>query len=357
MKIVLLLADVKERALTNIKNTVVTVLDELEVELEQISLETLPYFNGNSNEIADNIVRQINDSTGIIAYSNVYLGGMHGAMQTFLNYISIHQILDKPLLTITYSNFWGEIEAGYQISKAWRFLGGSDGGCIAFNSYISEEDTLRIVDKQIENFYRSLKQGVSNIISSERMLFTTGAKPQVNNPVTTVAQPVEAAPIATSTPQYETINTEEKEIEEITNLLKGKIGGDTNFQPISTGTYARPQQQTTNVTRKVAKRIASLPHYFIAQYDKSLNMVVQYIINDTKEMGYIVISNGDCRYNEGMANRCDVEIMLLDTILEEIIIKSISYQKAFMVGKIKVKGNFALLPKLDQIFRSNREYN
>ena len=38
--------------------------------------------------------------------------------------------------------------------------------------------------------------------------------------------------------------------------------------------------------------------------------------------------------------------------LNAILSKKITYQKAFMLGKLKVKGNFSVLPKLDQVFKA-----
>ncbi|OON96440.1 MAG: hypothetical protein ATN36_05555 [Epulopiscium sp. Nele67-Bin005] len=104
-------------------------------------------------------------------------------------------------------------------------------------------------------------------------------------------------------------------------------------------------------TGQSVRKLASLPHYFTAQFDKELNMIVQYFISDTKEKGYLTIAKGDCIYTEGVAPEYAVEITLSDKTLQELMSKELSYQRSFMVGKIKVKGNFALLPKLDQIFK------
>ena len=45
-------------------------------------------------------------------------------------------------------------------------------------------------------------------------------------------------------------------------------------------------------------------------------------------------------------------MIVTEEVLESVLAKKITYQKAFMLGKLKVKGNFAILPKLDQIFKA-----
>ena len=70
------------------------------------------------------------------------------------------------------------------------------------------------------------------------------------------------------------------------------------------------------------------------------------------EKGYIVIRNGDCIFTEEVDTSPTVELNLSENVLKDILAKKITYQKAFMLGKLKVKGNFAVLPKLDQIFKA-----
>ncbi|ONI46286.1 hypothetical protein AN641_01850 [Candidatus Epulonipiscioides gigas] len=350
MKIVLLCANIKDEILLSIKETIAKVFLELEVEVEEINLEILPYFTGEKSIVSDQIFKEIENCNGLIAFSNIYITGIHGSMQTFFNYVTVYQeiILNKPMLAITYSKIWGETEAAHLISKFWRFLGGTDINPIALNAYLSREDALKIIERQLENYYRQLNQGISNIISTERMLFLN----RNNTNDFTLSGTLKTENLNSAKKPLSLYNTtEEKEIAEITNLLKEKISDDDTFTPLKTGTYQKPP------ITKVYKKIASLPHYFIAHHDKSFSTIIQYIINDTKEAGFIIIKGGDCIYEDGITDNYNVEISMIDSVFDELITKSLSYQKAFMVGRIKVKGNFAILPKLDQIFRSSREYN
>ena len=119
---------------------------------------------------------------------------------------------------------------------------------------------------------------------------------------------------------------------------------------MQSGVYSRPPQVLT--THINSKRLQQIPHYFAAQYDKELNMILKYQITDVDEKGYIIIKDGDCTFTEEIDKSPTVEMSLSEDVLKEILIKKITYQKAFMLGKLKVKGNFAVLPKLDQIFKA-----
>ncbi|OON95545.1 MAG: hypothetical protein ATN36_08120 [Epulopiscium sp. Nele67-Bin005] len=151
MKIVLLLANCSHNVLYQMQETIINVLTELELEIKPVHLETLPYFNGRTSLEMDNILRDISESKGVIALCNIHLIGMHSAMQTFFDYLSVYPdaIVGKSLLTITYSDLWGEGEAAYQISRGWKFLGGSDIGTIAFNSHSGVEEEISVLEKQM----------------------------------------------------------------------------------------------------------------------------------------------------------------------------------------------------------------
>ena len=83
-----------------------------------------------------------------------------------------------------------------------------------------------------------------------------------------------------------------------------------------------------------------------------MNMVIQYLITDMNENGAIVIKDGDCSYIEGIVESSTIEIAMTSDILTQVLTKQITYQKAFMIGKLKVRGNFAMLSKLDQVFKA-----
>ncbi|ONI46570.1 hypothetical protein AN640_00650 [Candidatus Epulonipiscium fishelsonii] len=352
MKIVLLLANCNTLILKGMQSTIIDVLTELDLDVVPISLENLPYFNGSATIEMDNIMNHISQSKGVIALCNVHLIGVHGSMQTFFDYLRIYEqdVFGKSLLTITYSNFWGEGDAANLINKGWRFLGGNDAGTVLFNSYLDPQEQLKLLEKKIENFYRSLKQDVPYMISSEHELYIKYAEKGGVHQSTRSSQPANHQAINNSS---KPLTEEERDIQEITKLLKTQIQPEeTPFMPM--GIYNKQQVNPTSTQTQVlhpAKRLPNLCHYFVAHHEKDLVLNVQYCVTDTKERGYITINQGDCEYKDGVIDTFTVEITLSDSTLSELMNNEVTYQKAFMLGKIKVKGNFAVLPKLDQVFQ------
>jgi putative sterol carrier protein len=57
----------------------------------------------------------------------------------------------------------------------------------------------------------------------------------------------------------------------------------------------------------------------------------------------------ECEYRDG-TDSVDVEISLSDNILNEIIVGRMTFQRAFMSGSMKMKGDFTTLRMLDQLF-------
>lgn len=385
MKVVLLLADCNANHLRKSVEIVVNVLQELEIEIHKVDLYKLPYFMGTKSREMDMIMSAIRESKGVIAVSNVPMLSVHGAMQSFFDGATLYETKDfnKPMLAITYSEWLGETEAAQHMLKAWNILGGIEGGKICFNKQVPLGELESRIERETEDFYRLLKQERSNIGCSERMIyrsikegiqFGSGSivetvpkekvekQPEIKSFVSMLkaegadsikefTKPVVEAPKVVQTTSVASkeshidLSTKEQTIKEISNLLKKEI--DDEFVSMNTGVYRRPGQAEGIKNKKIQQ----IPHYFIAQHDKELNAVLKYQITDLNEQGYIIIQNGDCVYEETVAGVPTVELVLTDEVFKEIQNKRMTYQKAFMLGKLKVKGNFAILPKLDKIFK------
>lgn len=386
MKVVLLLADCNANYLRKSVDTVIKVLEELDIEIHKVDLYKLPYFMGNKSKEMDAIVAAIRESKGVIAVSNVPMLSMHGAMQSFFDGATVYngEEFNKPMLAITYSEWLGEMEAAERMLKAWNILGGIEGGKICFNKQVPFGEIEARLEKEIEDFYRLLKQERSNIGCSERLIYRsikegisfsgphydvqakeepkTERQPEIKSfasmlraehaeqtktPQTAFVEAPKAVKsvVAPAAEGHIDLSTKEQTIKEISSLLKKEL--DDEFVSMNTGVYRRPGQ-AENIKHK---KIQQLPHYFVAQHDKSLNAVLKYQITDLNEEGYIIIQDGDCVYEESISGMPTVELALTDEVFKEIQSKRMTYQKAFMLGKLRVKGNFAILPKLDLIFR------
>lgn len=384
MKVTLLLAQCSSELLKRSIQIVTHVLQELDVEIHQVELHKLPYYEGKRTRQMDSIMASVSESDGVIAVSSVPMLGMHGAMQSFFDSATLYNMecFNKPILAVTYSKWLGEQEAAQMIQKCWNILGGVDGGSIYMNESLPQSPYLQRLEKEIENFYRLIKQERPNIGSSERLFYYNikqggggfGAapvqaikeeakQPEIKSFAKMIKEDQFAARVEKHTDRMQAdsgyvrnedsnhinLSTKEQTIREIASLMEREAKGET-FTSMNSGVYTRPPQISTGVTGP--KKLQQIPHYFTAQYDKSIQMILKYQLTDYNEKGYILINQGDCIYQDACDAAPTVEMILSEEVLQEILSKKITYQKAFMLGKLKVKGNFSVLPKLDQVFKA-----
>nr|WP_307991925.1 SCP2 sterol-binding domain-containing protein [uncultured Niameybacter sp.] len=375
MKILLLLANCIEPTLQKSKEIISNVLRELEVEVKTVELEHIPYYQGVKSEGFGKIARMMEESDGIVAISGVHIAGMHSAMQNFFEHMTQWEesVGSKPLFALTYSDFMGEKQAANKIIEIWGILGGTDGGNMALNSSTIIDEVKGSLEKNVETFYRIIRQGRTYIMSSERQAYLL-MKQQHN----TKSERIPGKTIKTLTEilgtetKYEDkienrienkvesrieskpgvdLSTKEQNIQELTQLLKSQMKkSDEEFVHMSQVTYSHPRNHIQPQGGKA--RLHHIPHYFIGQHNREMNMVIQYLVTDVNENGAIVIKDGDCNYIEGIVESPTIEITTTSEILTQVLTKQITYQKAFMIGKLKVRGNFAILSKLDQVFKA-----
>ncbi len=386
MKIAFLLAQCTTQYLKDSIAIITKVLRELDIEVEVAELYRLPYFNGKKTKEMDQLVEIIDSSKGVIAVTHVPMLSMHGAMQTFFDCATIYdpEKFNKPILALTYSEWLGENEAAEKILKNWSIIGGAEGYKLGLNKNIDFSHISPRLERLAEDFYRLIKQDRQNIASTERQLYNylksgqvldslgshlkekSGLKEQKpsHKPAAQVKSFVDILRQENKVQEskdvdeeaHSDLSTKEQTIKEIANLLKKQVIEEgleeekQTFTAISSGVYKKPT--LTSVSQFSSKRLQQIPHYFIAKHDKSLEMILKYTITNSNEEGFIIIKDGDCEYVENVEAAAIVELILSEETLTEILAKKITYQKAFMLGKLKVKGNFAILPKLDQVFTS-----
>lgn len=370
MKIVLLLANCLSPALQKSKMTIVKVLEELEIEIEVIELDHLSYYRGEINKQAEAIALKIQESSGVIAIASVHIAGMHSTMQNFFEHMMHYEVLigTKPMFALTYSDCIGEKQAANKMIEAWGMIGGSDGGNMALNHYTDFEVIQDTLEKNIEAFYRIMRQSRTVVMSSERKIYLMTKEPYVyQNPEPinmNQVEPSEGKTIKTLTgildqerveeevSPHVDLSTKEQNIKELTQLLKSQMnqGNEDGFININQGIYSNPRVKKEMPNG--GKKLQNIPHYFVSQHDKTLDITIQYLITDTEEKGVIYIKGGDCNYQEGQVDSPTVELTTTSEMLTSILTKEVTYQKAFMIGKLKVRGNFIILSKLDQIFKA-----
>lgn len=343
MKVIVLCANWLSTRLENVLEHAKETLQELEVQLEVIQLDTLPYYIDEvESPLAQIIANKIAESRGVIGMATVHTAGMHSSMHSFFEHIERYttQVSQVPFMAVTYTKGLGERQAAYQMLQAWSMIGGNDAGYVGLNEGMDEAYMIQTIEKAIEGFYRTVKQERKQQLCSEALLLR-------GTPITHLKESTQREKESQHTIN---LSTQEQNIQEFTELFARQTAQDEVTYPTGISAYER-QEVKKQAIKKERTGLARLPHYFVAQYAKDLDLTVQFIVSDTREQGYIMISGGDCTYEEGVLMSPMLEITLTQALLQELLSQKITYQKAFMIGRIKVKGNFILVPKLDQLFK------
>lgn len=157
---------------------------------------------------------------------------------------------------------------------------------------------------------------------------------------------------------YNTLTTNNKEI---TNNSTKKINIPKDTEDITYLTkllgqkYKEEKKEIiTPSINTLRQRTQSIYHYFQPQMAGNVEVKIQISITGRETFsGFLVIKNGECSYTEGVNTSADVSIISDSTVWEEVLNSKCTLQKAFMLGRLKVKGNFVVISKFEQYFKLN----
>lgn len=308
---------------------ITTVLQELNVKVQQYNL----YEQKNGITALPNTLKDVD---GIILASTVEWFGVGGYMMQFLDacwlYGDKEKIKDIYMAPVVMSTTHGEREGMMSLSAAWEMLGGLP--CEGICGYIADTTRLensseysKIIDKKAENIYRTINQKMPVFPASNRAVIN---KVAVANSIDLTPQESEQLSEYASDDRF--VKKQKEDLQELASIFRDKMGQDETTSGNS-GEYAKKLQSTF---RPVA----------------GINAVFKILFTDNARLKPVIINveNSRCECSTGESGECDVVITTEQRVFEDILDGRITFQRAFMDGSIKMKGDFKLLRSMDQLF-------
>ena len=303
-------------------NKMQKVLEELNVKVERFMLCEL------KNNITT-LPQTLKDADGIILATTVEWYGIGGYMMQFLDACWLYA--DKEKLSRIYmspivmSTTYGEREGKLNLTAAWEILGGRP--CSGMCGYIADtaafemnDDYSVLIEKKAENIYRTINQKVASLPASNQAV-----KQRVSVSQNTDLTPQESERLSQYAADDSYVQQQKEDIQELANMFRGMM----SHEPTSTERYIR--QLKSHFTP-------------VDGFKGTYKMVI-----GNKPIG-VRINGEDITITDEPGNKFDVEMSLTESTMNDITAGHITFQRAFMSGSMKTKGEFGMLRTLDELF-------
>ena len=312
-------------------NKMQMVLEELNVSVERFNLHEL-------RGALTTLPQMLKSADGIILATTLEWFGIGGYMQTFLDAIWLYGDKEKIssiyMCPVVMSTTYGEREAKLSLTNAWEILGGlpCSGMCgyikdIAIIEHDQEYQTL--IEKKAENMYRTIRQKVKPLPASNQAVRQTVAISSGMN-----LTPQESEQLSRYAADETYVQKQKQDIKELAEIFGGKLGE----QKKNTRT-GNAFADYSAIFQKAYSPKPGGKGVFTLHIDGGPSPIIQLHIEPS---GLTLFTQ------EG--GRTDVELFMDQKCLEEITYGRTTFQKAFMTGAIKMKGDFSIFRVLDEVF-------
>lgn len=341
-------------------------LTETGETVKVFNLDTLGVgiYNGSDVTRAHDIMEGIKSADGVIfAFSALFASPCASAL-AFLEYFTNDKYKDylngKPCLLLAISENGGERPALEIMAGGVLQLYGIDVVRIGLNvsvGTIVQKDVITLIERQSEDFYRILRQNrkylivpaTTNILSNQNTIPSPQQPEQRRLPTVTVGDLYKKHNLDNISEEHQ------RDINKISTMFAKKYVSDN--EAIVEQKQPHPVTNPANTgfagERSVKQLTAALPHHFNTQLAKDMDIIIQLNITGMGGFtGHIAIANQECFFYEWESEKNDILVAVDAKVWREVLHKKITAQKAFMMGQLKVRGNFVLLTKFDQLFNA-----
>ena len=305
-------------------NKIQEVLRELNVTVERYDLY----------EFKNNIVtlpQTLKDADGVILATTVEWYGIGGYMQQLLDacwlYGDKEKISNMYMCPIAMSTTYGERDAMMSLTEAWEILGGRPvTGICGYFAEVSDleqnAEYARVIEKRTEDMYRSINQKTrafpnSNHAVKQKISFTQSLN----------LTPQEAEQLSELASDDLYVQKQKEDIQELASMFKDLLNvkdpeDDTLLQKFEDNFHPQPG-------------FSAVYKFNIAESKNPLIVKVDH-------------TNMECYYGE--CDKFDVEMQVSTNVINEIVEGRMTFQRAFMSGDMKMKGDFKTLRTLDTLY-------
>ena len=308
------------------------VINKMQEILEELRVDVTRYNLYESKNAITTLPQTLKNADGIILATTVEWYGIGGYMQQFLDACWLFgdkgKIAEIYMCPVVMSTTYGEREAELNLSTAWEILGGLP--CNGICGYIENTVTLemneqyiKIIEKKAENMYRSINQHIACFPASNQAVRQKIAVPKSNN-----LTPQETEQLSQYVSDDSYVQRQKQDIRELTSLFRDMLSEE------ETGN----EEEYLTALKKAFKPQAGFRAEYSIEIEEKKKKLILSINGSALECGY------------GSCERPDVEMQLGRATMEDVVNGRMTFQRAFMSGAMKAKGDFKLLRSLDQLF-------
>lgn len=305
-------------------NKIQEVFRELNVNVERYDL-----YEFKSNIVT--LPQTLKDSDGVILATTVEWYGIGGYMQQFLDacwlYGDKEKISNTYMCPIAMSTAYGERDAMMSLTEAWEILGGRPiTGICGYIADVSELEQnvsyARVIEKRTEDMYRSINQKIPVFPNSNQAV-----KQKVSFTQSLNLTPQEAEQLSELASDDLYVQKQKEDIQELASMFKDLL----NVKEPDSSMF-----------------LQELKDHFHPQPE--FRAVYKFNISESKKPLIVKVDYADMECYYGDTDSFDVEMQISADVMNEIVEGRMTFQRAFMSGDMKMKGDFKILRTLDLIY-------
>lgn len=306
-------------------NKIQAVLQELHVNMERYDLY----------EFKNNIItlpQTLKDANGAILATTLEWFGIGGWMQQFLDacwlYGDKEKISNIYMCPIVMSTTYGERDALMSLTEAWEILGGRP--VTGISGYIADVSELeqnpnysRVIERRTEDLYRSISQKTAVFPCSNQAV-----KQKVSFTQSLNLTPQEAEQLSELASDDFYVKKQKEDIQELASIYKNLLGTSGDFD-------------NTMFLQDLRAHFKPQPGF---------RAVYKFNLSGAKKPLIVKVDHTQMECYYGDREDFDVEMQMSSDVMDEIVHGRMTFQRAFMAGDMKMKGDFKVLRMLDTLY-------